>query len=117
MVIYDDADDTMTLQSAQMTHIRDSPPLGRSEQSLENTVLIIPSVVSASPSAGKNLDYSVSSRTDDPSPILTPHDRADALSTHQPVTGYFLCTASFLERPESETGIMTRRHKLAAVWR
>ncbi len=68
-------------------------------------------------SSCKNLDYTIPTAADNPSSVWTPNHSANALTTHQSVTGDLLCTASFLERPETEASIMSCRYKLSSIRR
>jgi len=55
----------------------------------------------------KHFHHTITTGADHPPAILTPHDRAHALSSHQPVAGDFLRATPFLQRPEAKAGIMT----------
>jgi hypothetical protein len=61
-------------------------------------MLLAFNVLSSSPR--KHLDYTIAASTDHPTPVLTPHNRDDTLSSHQAVGRDLLGAASCFKRPE-----------------
>lgn len=54
----------------------------------------------------KHLDDAIAAAADDPLPVLTPDDGADALAAHDAVGGDFLRTGALFETPEAERGVV-----------
>lgn len=66
-------------------------------------------------SSGENLDDSITAATNNPPPILAPHDGANALAAHEAMAGEFLHAGALLERPEAQTGVVAGGDEFAAV--
>lgn len=63
----------------------------------------------------KDLHDSVTARRDHEASILAPDHAADALTTHDSVSGDLLRADALVERPETNRGVMPGGHGFATV--
>lgn len=66
-------------------------------------------------SSREDLDDTITTTADDPASVTAPGGRTHTFTTHQPVARDLLCTASFLEVPESQASVVARRDKFSAI--
>ena len=65
---------------------------------------------------GKDLDDAIAAGGDYEAAVLTPHHAADTLATHDAVRGDLLRANAFVERPETDRGVVTRRDGFTSVF-
>lgn len=63
----------------------------------------------------ENLHHAIAASTNDPAPIVAPYHRAHSLAAHQAMAGDLLRAAALLQTPETQAGVVARRHEFAAV--
>lgn len=65
---------------------------------------------------GKDLDDAIAAGGDYEAAVLTPHHAADTFATHDAVRGDLLRANAFVQRPETDRGVVTRRDGFMSVF-